>query len=256
LVLNGGEVIFKGKQQFSLDHLTDGRIERIFRSGKYIVFEISKAKIDSNEFDYMYMLVHLGMTGGFLINEQHNNTRIAFKIGYHTVVYYDIRKFGSIKILNSDELVSYISSRKLGIDAFNSNKYQIEMILMDAFYKKSRKVRSLLLDQTIISGLGNIYVNEVMFRCGIHPEALTNQVIFDDVTCLASQIEEVLKESYAVGGSSIKDYMDVNRKKGHFQDHLLVYGRKNKPCKICESIIEKIEVSGRSSFFCPTCQSE
>lgn len=249
-----GRVVFKGEQDFTLDDLVGGKIQHIFRSGKYIIFEISKAKNDSDELEYMYMLAHLGMTGGFLISLESNHVRVSFNMGDYLFSYYDIRKFGSIKILNSIQLAKYVSSKKLGIDALLSNKYEIEMHLVEKFFKYNHQIKRMLLDQSIISGLGNIYVNEVLFRSGIHPKTKPKDLMFDDIKCLSAQIVKTLNESYLAGGSSIKDYYDVHGIKGSFQNFLYIYGRKDQPCKICETKIVKIEIAKRSTYFCPTCQ--
>lgn len=248
----GGEKIIKSKQ-FE-EAVESSRIFQIMRIGKYIVFTLIKAKNESGDDEYVYMLVHLGMTGGFYLHKPNDHTRVTFKVDEYALNYWDIRKFGSIKAFNADELVRYISSKKLGVDALNSSKFEIEMALVDKFYGNNKNLKTLLLNQTIISGLGNIYANEALFRSGLHPELIPSEISLDDIKCLASQIKEVVIESYEAGGSSIKDYRNVLGEKGSYQEQHMVYGRKGYPCKTCGTTIEKISIEGRSTFYCPSCQ--
>lgn len=255
---DGAKAVIKYTGDFEKS-LEGSRIEQIFRIGKYIVFELSKAQTESNKRDFLYMLVHLAMTGGFLINKLHSHTRITFQLEKDTLYYNDTRKFGSILILNADGLKRYISLRKLGEDALNASKYEIEIRLIEELFKpknKNRSIKSLLLDQSIICGLGNIYANEVLFRSGIHPLLTPKDISLDDISRIAAQISEVLNESYKMGGSSIRDYSNVHGEKGKYQNHYYVYRRNGKPCRKCGTEIEKIEIEGRSTFYCSVCQSQ
>lgn len=255
-IQDGGEVIAKNDDNF-IEILEGSMIEKVFRIGKYIVFELSKVQNQSNKRDFFYMLVHLGMTGGFLINKLHPHERIIFQLKKVNLYYWDIRKYGSILILDADQLKRYINLRKLGIDALNASKYEIELSLIQEIYKPKnlkKHIKVLLLDQSIISGLGNIYANEVLFRSKIHPLSTPEDISWDDVKYLAAQISKVVNEAYKLGGSSIKDYANVYGEKGSFQKHHYVYGRKGKPCKNCNTKIERVQIEGRSTFYCPTCQ--
>jgi formamidopyrimidine-DNA glycosylase len=255
-VEDGGEVIIKHNEIFE-SFLEHSQIKQIFRIGKYIVFELYKEQTGQEQGTYFYMLVHLSMTGGFLINKLHPHERIVFDLGKVSLYYKDTRKFGSILLLDADQLNYYINSRNLGEDALNASKYEIEMKLIKDLYgpkNLDKDIKSLLLDQTIISGLGNIYANEALFMSGIHPEETPRNIGWNKMPVLAEHISTIVHVSYGHGGSSIRDYTDPHGKKGFFQNILYVYGRKGKPCKLCETPIEKISIDGRSTFFCPTCQ--
>lgn len=239
------------------DALVGHIVNKVWRTGKYIIFELREPKGASKDVQYLYLLVHLGMSGAFLINTEHRHERVIFNLSRTTLTYKDMRYFGNLKIFTAPELVRYIESRKLGVDALTSNKYEIEMALIKKIYERknaNKPIKQLLLDQTIISGLGNIYANEVLFEAGIHPLKTPSELGFADLKEIAKHVESILKLSYQVGGSSVKDFTGTGEEIGKFSDYMKVYGRKNKPCMDCNTIIQTVKVEGRSSFYCPTCQ--
>jgi formamidopyrimidine-DNA glycosylase len=237
--------------------LEGSRITHIFRTGKYIIMELKKAQRWSNDAEYLYLLTHLAMSGAYLINTTHRHERIKFTLDDNVLIYKDMRYFGTLKILDADGLKSYIESKKLGVDAFTKTRYDFEMQLIKKVYEpryKRKTIKNLLLDQTIISGLGNIYACEVLFASGIHPLKTPAEIGFNEIKLLARNIEGIIALSYEVGGSSIKDYTGVDGQEGGFSEYMEVYGRKGQPCNACKSTIEVVKVDGRSSFYCPTCQ--
>jgi len=238
--------------------LEGSRITNIFRIGKYIIMELRDASKGFEEAKYLYLLTHLGMSGAYLINQEHKHQRIIFKLTNKKLVYKDMRYFGNLKLFDSEGLQRYIYSRKLGVDALTSSKYEIEMQLVKKVYEpkyKYQPIKKLLLDQTILSGLGNIYANEVLHAARIHPEQTPNDLTFIDMKHIANASHSIMNLSYEVGGSSIKDYSHTDGSSGGFSEYMQVYGRKGEKCNECgEGIIRVVKVDGRSSFYCPICQ--
>jgi formamidopyrimidine-DNA glycosylase len=126
--------------------------------------------------------------------------------------------------------------------------------LKENLMKTNRKIKVALLDQTFFVGLGNIYVDEALYRANIHPERLANSLKQKEIKVLYQEITETLAEAIEKGGSSIRSYLDSEGHMGMFQIELFVYGRKGETCKKCGSIIQKIVVGGRGTHFCPSCQ--
>ncbi|MGC4065576.1 MAG: zinc finger domain-containing protein [Polyangiaceae bacterium] len=126
--------------------------------------------------------------------------------------------------------------------------------MFDAARKRRLKVKSLLLDQSLVAGIGNIYADEALYGAGIHPERAANELTYDECTRLAKVIRKLLTRSIANGGSSIDDYVHPDGSDGRFQNHFRVYGRTGAPCRTCRTPVERIVIGQRSSHFCPHCQ--
>ena len=241
--------------------LINKKVKKIMRRSKYIIFLLK---------NNLYMLIHLGMSGViFLENnkkkiktsfyydlnqlEKHNHVKIHFSNKY-TLVYNDPRRFGFFKL---------IENKKNKLDNFFINlgpeplKKNFNFLYFKNFIlNKKKNIKSLLLDQTFLSGLGNIYVNEVLFLSKINPMKSINKLTNYNIKKIINFTKIVLKKSILLGGSSIKNYKNISGKKGLFQEEFKVYGRDNYPCKRqkCDGIIKKIIISNRSSFYCNKCQ--
>jgi formamidopyrimidine-DNA glycosylase len=239
------------------------KILSIKRRSKYILINLS-----SN----LSLLAHLGMTGKFIIE---NNTGIKNKTSFYyeinkndqkhnhlifhlsqnkKLIYNDVRKFGFIKIINSKNIQKNDHIRLLGPEPLSNNfnlKYFKHCIV-----SKKRKLKDLLMDQKFVSGLGNIYVNEVLFLSKLDPTRPVNTLKPLDIVKILNFIKKILKLSIKKGGSSIKNFNNSNGKNGEFQQQFNVYGRAGKLClkKQCKELIRKINISNRSSFFCASCQ--
>ena len=244
-------------------HLIGEKITNISRRSKYLIFHF-KNKI---------LLVHLGMTGKFLvfrskdnkmfktsfyydlnILKKHNHLFFILNNGF-TLVYNDVRRFGFFKIFETIKLTKVNFLKKLGpeplSDLFNQKYFK-------KFIKNKKKnVKNLLMDQTFVSGLGNIYVNEALFLSKIHPLKLSNNLSRKNIYNLILNIKSVLKISIYKGGSSFKDFKNIYGKSGKFQQFFRVYGKENKNCSriSCRGKIKKIFISHRSSFYCSLCQN-
>ena len=240
------------------------KIEKIKRRSKYLLFYFNKNII---------MLVHLGMTGKFFfldrkktkyktsfyynINEEKDkkHDRVIFNLSNNRkLIYNDVRKFGFIKFLNKNQISENLHLKKLGPEPlevkFTFNYFK-EYIL-----GKNKVIKQTLMDQSFVSGLGNIYVNEILFFSKINPTKKTKDLLDEDIKKVLKFTKKVLSKAIKLGGSSIKDFSSGNGKKGLFQQHFGVYGRKGEKCsnKTCNSNIIKIVIAGRSSFYCSKCQ--
>jgi len=239
------------------------KILSIKRRSKYILINLS-----SN----LSLLAHLGMTGKFIIE---NNTGIKNKTSFYyeinkndqkhnhlifhlsqnkKLIYNDVRKLGFIKIINSKNIQKNDHIRLLGPEPL-SNNFNLKYF-KDCIVSKKRKLKDLLMDQKFVSGLGNIYVNEVLFLSKLDPTRPVNTLRPLDIVKILNFIKKILKLSIKKGGSSIKNFNNSNGKNGEFQQQFNVYGRAGKLClkKQCKELIRKINISNRSSFFCASCQ--
>jgi formamidopyrimidine-DNA glycosylase len=234
------------------------KIVSIGRRSKYILFNLS---------ENISLISHLGMSGSYRILSQEESKsykakkhdHIIFQFEDFKVVYNDPRRFGYIFITDKDPK-DHRSIACLGPEPMSNNFN--EAILAKSFYKKERPVKNALLDQTIISGLGNIYVCEALFRSKINPKKKIKQLVYSNgspknsLIVLKNKINEVIKESILLGGSSLKDFSNTEGKMGYFQNTFSVYGREGELCvsKDCDQKIVRIVQSGRSTFYCPKCQ--
>ena len=243
--------------------LVNEKILKISRRSKYLIFH----------FKNKLLLVHLGMSGKFLIVRSKDNK--VFKTSFYydlnilakhnhiyfvlnnglILIYNDVRRFGFFKLFENIELKEIIYIKKLGPEPF-SVLFCIKYVLK--FIKNRKKnIKNLLMDQTFVSGLGNIYVNEALFLSKIHPLRQCSNLERKSIKNLIYNIRRVLKISINQGGSSIKDFKNAYGKSGNFQQFFNVYGQENKNCSriSCKGKIKKISISNRSSFYCNSCQN-
>ncbi|MBT3593729.1 MAG: bifunctional DNA-formamidopyrimidine glycosylase/DNA-(apurinic or apyrimidinic site) lyase [Hellea sp.] len=225
----------------------------LIRRGKFL-----KATLSSN--DVLYM--HLGMSGRFSIdndltavynsnnstNPKHNHVIFEMSNGV-VVTYNDPRRFGFMELIAPGE-----PSRldKMGPEPLD-NMFNAPYLFNKLSGKKSA-IKSALLDQSIIGGLGNIYVCEAIFKAKISPKRLAGTLTIKETEILVNEIKGVIKKAIEAGGSSLKDFASVDGNLGYFQHSFEVYGQEKKPCVVCETPIERIIQSGRSSFYCKACQ--
>ncbi len=224
--------------------------------GARLILVRRRAKFIFFEFDRGIVFSHLGMTGQWRKHELaapflvHDHLVLKFS-GDLQIVYRDPRRFGFLDCI-SRGAAPHKLLKNLGIEPL-SEEFSGEF-LAKFFKNKKASVKSALLDQRGVAGLGNIYVCEALFRSGIRPQKMAKKVRPDKLSGLASEIKKILKASIESGGSSIRDYRNSRGQAGSFQDQHLVYGREGQLCLICHSLIKNIRLSGRSSFWCPTCQ--
>jgi len=240
------------------ERLTGARVLALRRRSKYLL-----ADLDSGE----TLLVHLGMSGRMTVSgdpleqfaqshpEAQKHDHVVFDMDNGArVTFNDPRRFGAMDLLDTatadqHKLLSVLGPEPLGNDFH-------EQYLVQAFQGRNTPVKSALLDQRIIAGLGNIYVCEVLFRSQVSPRRKAGQISDRCVATLVPVIREVLTDAIEAGGSSLKDFRQANGNLGYFQHSFDVYGREGDPCKRegCGGIISRITQSGRSSFYCGKCQ--
>ncbi len=219
----------------------------IDRIGKWLMFDLN---------DY-YLLSHLRMEGKYFVKKstdeiiKHEHIIISFDDGTD-LRYHDTRKFGRMNLVKKSDIDKVEAIKKQGIEA-NSNKLTKEY-LYDKIHKKNIPIKSLLLDQTIISGLGNIYANEVMFDARINPSRLGKDISLNECDLIVKASKKIIDAAIKDGGTTIKSYTSSLGVTGRFQQHLMVHKREGEECKVCGTLIENIKIGGRSTYFCPKCQ--
>jgi len=192
-------------------------------------------------------IVHLGMTGRMLVCqpdqaiEKHTHA-IARLASGRELRFVDPRRFGRLSVTR-------------GFQAAGSEPLDVELqTFVSLFRARKTPIKSALLNQKLLSGVGNIYADESLFRAGIRPRRNTASLTRENLRRLHVAVQEVLKEAVALGGSSVSDYVDVDGKEGFFQLQHRVYGREEEPCLVCKTPVKRVVIAGRSSHYCPKCQ--
>jgi len=219
-------------------------------NGKTVVHVRRRGKILIIEFkDKTSLVFHLKLTGQLLINiEPSKHTRKVFIFDDKTkLIFNDARKFGWFKVMSIQELFNI--EKKLGPEPLEIKQKAFKSLIQA---KPNSKIKSLLMDQSIIAGIGNIYASEILFASKIRPDKLTKELKEDEQEKIFIAMRSIFKKAIKLGGSSIKDYVDISGNKGDYEKYHKVY-RKEK-CFVCGSKIEKIKLSGRSTYFCLKCQ--
>tara|TARA_B100001057_G_scaffold362785_1_gene365394 strand:- start:1144 stop:2010 length:867 start_codon:yes stop_codon:yes gene_type:complete len=239
------------------------KVLSVSRRSKYIFINLNNGYT---------IMVHLGMTGKFILVDSKKNeyaTSFYYKLDDNKpkhnhlickfnknilLIYNDVRKFGFIKIFKTNKIQLSSHLKNLGPEPL-SQKFNFY------YFKKTSKKRKiflkdLLMSQKFLAGLGNIYVNEVIFMSKINPKVKSNELTNKKINVLVLNIKKILKKAIYQGGSSIKDFNNIKGKKGNFQQFFNVYGRQGKPCtrSNCKGTIRSIRISNRSTFFCDICQ--
>jgi len=245
--------------------LAGRRVEALERHGKYLLAELDGGG---------RLVVHLGMTGQLFASgassvrllsatarsalapeeqadfepDAHTHLTLDFEDGGPEVYLRDVRKFGKVLLLASGE--SHPRLDRLGIDAL-----EVEgPVLFSATRRRSVAIKNLLLDQSVLTGVGNIYADEALHRARVRPTRRAARVTRRECDDLAAAIRRVLERSIETGGSSIRDYVTPDGSDGGFQDERRVYARTGEPCPGCGTAIRKIVVGARGTHYCPLCQ--
>ncbi|MDN5248080.1 MAG: bifunctional DNA-formamidopyrimidine glycosylase/DNA-(apurinic or apyrimidinic site) lyase [Wolbachia endosymbiont of Tyrophagus putrescentiae] len=228
-----------------INEILQGKIiTEITRRGKYIIWSTNSE---------MSVIIHLGMSGKLVYNKrQGKHDHVVFFFSDHnSIVFNDPRRFGLIIVLNREQVINFFSN--LGVepltDKFNAG-YLHELL-------KSRKanIKSVLMDNKLIVGVGNIYASESLFRARISPLRQAKDLGYSECVKLTDEVKNTLKDAITAGGSTFRDYMQPSGSIGHFQNNFYVYGRDKKPCKTCHNTIKLIRQNGRSTYFCEICQN-
>ena len=240
------------------DRITGQTVSNITRRAKYILVELA-----SNE----TIIIHLGMSGRILIkdkptavflddkkiSEKHDHIKFYLNDGF-TIIFNAARRFGAMDLVLTRELDNHWLLKKIGPEPLG-NSLNSEYLLK-AFKKKSISIKTALLDQQLIAGLGNIYACEILYRSKISPNQKVKQLSKKRIEKLIQIIRIVLLEAIDAGGSSLKDHRQTSGEIGYFQYNFTVYGRMNEKClkNDCEAKVKRILQGGRSTFYCPKCQ--
>ncbi|MGH9734194.1 MAG: bifunctional DNA-formamidopyrimidine glycosylase/DNA-(apurinic or apyrimidinic site) lyase [Candidatus Acidiferrales bacterium] len=228
------------------------RIEQVRRHGKFMVLELNRDSA-RDAAGKLALLVHLGMTGQLVVYPAEAparpHTHVFFTLDDgRELRYTDIRRFGRMAVLPSDDQTKVLGP--LGLDPLDVSEEQFAA----AIHARKSHIKALLLDQTVLRGMGNIYTDENLWRAKIHPRRLGANLTPKELRRLHRAMQDVLNEAIRSRGSSISDYVDSAGEQGEFQLRHRVYDREGKKCFRCGTTIRRIIVAGRSSYFCPHCQ--
>lgn len=243
-------------------NIIDAKILLVHRRAKIIIIDLDSAHS---------LVAHLKMTGQMVyVGSQqwgagHPNdslvgdlpdksTRIIFEFTSGDKLFFnDQRKFGWVRLVKTDDVASLPNIAKLGPEPLEPS-FTAEVFSSNIMRRRKSNIKSVLLDQSIISGIGNIYADEVLFNSRIHPEAITGNLNNNQISILHSEIVKVLNLSLQKGGSTSRNYVNAEGKKGSYLDFANVYARAGLPCKVCQKPISKIRVAGRGTHVCVKCQ--
>lgn len=230
-------------------NLVGQTINNITRRGKYIIFQMSD----------WFMLSHLRMEGKFFhgkdvefAREKHIHARFDLSDG-SVLVYEDVRKFGTFHLyalgIDLEKTAPFLV---LGPEPWDTD-FNIENFSKQIKGKKT-PIKSLLLSQKLITGLGNIYVDEVLFASNVHPSKASNTLTKAEITAIIKHTRDILKHAIKHKGTTIKTFTSAHGFEGMYQEFLKVHTKKDEPCPTCETTILKTKVGGRGTYYCPTCQ--
>lgn len=256
---------FQGKSESIIDR----EITTLDRIGKMMIISFEK--------EFPKLLIHLKMTGQLIYQPTTHNlqlttrivgghptadwinelptkhTRVIIKFTDKSILYFnDQRVFGWLKIVDSEEGLEKEKKGFMGLDPLLPS-FQGE-ILQHVFGNSKKPIKTAILEQNKIAGLGNIYANDALYLAGIHPLTLTSKLCAEKWNLLAKAIQIVLQRGIATGGASQTNYVHLNGQGGSYQKEFLVYKQDKKACQKCGTNIEKIKLGGRGTFFCPKCQ--
>lgn len=220
------------------------------RRAKYLLFELEDA----------YIVSHLRMEGKFFVYnpddlpvEKNKHTHVIMKFTDQSELHYnDVRKFGRMEYVPKEDIDAYFEAKKIGpeptLEEFSLTDFEL------ALKQSKQGIKQALLSQKIVAGLGNIYVDEVLFQAHIHPEKSANQLSKASVESLHQAIIVTMAKAIELGGSTIRSYKNSVGQAGTYQERLVVYGRAGQACPRCLHPIEKIRVAQRGTHYCPHCQ--
>lgn len=245
------------------ERLTGARVERLRRRSKYILADLSTGET---------LIIHLGMSGRILISTPEAGTtmpgvfhhehpapakhdHVVFDMASGArITFNDARRFGAMDMVATDAAEGHWLLAQLGPEPLG-NGFNEDWLIARMRGRRT-PVKSVLLDQRTVAGLGNIYVCEALYRAGISPRRHAGRIAAQRVAALVPIIRDVLSEAITAGGSSLRDYRQTDGELGYFQHAFRVYGREGQPCATpgCATVVRRVVQSGRSSFYCSACQ--
>lgn len=251
---NGKEAIIKRMDADAfIDSLIGAEIVRVDRRSKYIYFQMKK----ENEF---LLVNHLGMSGAwFYVDSLLSIVEEKFRRHVHVVLtlddgnllaYADIRRFGEMRVLNEEG--DFPPLLLMAPEPFDAGALEHFLQMAESPKYKNKPIKEVIMDGQVISGCGNIYATEALFRMKIHPNRAAGRISRLRKTQLFEAIAAILLESIEAGGSTISDYRNINGESGQMQNRFGMYGKKQ--CMECGSMTKSLQIGGRTSVYCPTCQ--
>jgi formamidopyrimidine-DNA glycosylase len=231
------------------DKIKDQTIVDIKRRGKWLMFELN---------DY-YLLSHLRMEGKYFIKnsddivQKHEHISFVFHTN-EQLRYQDTRKFGRMHLIKKDLVYSSKPINELGLEPWDNN---LTVDYLKTKYKnKKLPIKTVILDQSIIVGIGNIYADEILFLSNINPLEKCNELNEIQLQAIIDNTKSVLEKAIEAGGTTIRSYTSSEGVHGRFQNELLVHGKNKENCPTCNNEINKIKVGGRGTYYCPNCQKK
>ena len=228
-------------------------VSRIRRLGKNLVVDLVATGADDGATNTLSLLIHLGMTGQIVIISpdapvpKHTHVFLSLDDG-RELRYTDVRRFGRMAILSNGEQERELAG--LGLEPLEISAEEFRARIGS----RKAQIKALLLDQSVMRGIGNIYADESLWRAKIHPKKMGSKLTSEELKRLHRAVQGILREAIQLRGSSVSDYVDADGQKGNFQLRHRVYQRDGKKCSRCGSVIRRAIVAGRSSHFCPQCQ--
>ncbi|MFA5156506.1 MAG: bifunctional DNA-formamidopyrimidine glycosylase/DNA-(apurinic or apyrimidinic site) lyase [Candidatus Omnitrophota bacterium] len=240
VIVNNPKVIREPKKDGFVKGLKGAGIRNVLRKAKLLIIELSTGKS---------LAIHLKMTGQLIYPGNGKSSRVSFKLSDGRLLdFNDQRLFAELRLVNDWRALKFV--RELGPEPFDITRERFKAMLTD----KKTKIKPLIMDQQFISGIGNLYAAEALFRAKIDPSRPACSLKDAEKDLLFKEIKDTLKEAIKYGGSSVDQYVRSTGKPGNYAKYHRVYDRLGKPCPICKTPVKRIALGGRGTYFCPKCQ--
>lgn len=242
VIVNNPKAIKEPKRDNFVKGLKGKTIKSILRKGKLLILELSSGKS---------LTIHLKMTGQLIYPGNAEQSRISFKLSDNKILdFNDRRLLGELRLVDDWQSLKFI--KELGPEPFDLTESEFKQMLVD----KKTKIKPLLMDQTFISGVGNLYATEILFKARIHPEKPASSLSDKEKELLFKEIKDTLTDATHHKGSSIDQYVQLSGRPGEYIKYHKVYRREDKSCVVCKTSIKRISLGGRGTYFCPKCQKK
>lgn len=240
VIVNNPRVIRQPSTDKFKNELSGAIIKSILRRAKLLVLELSNGKS---------LAIHLKMTGQLVYPGNGKASRVSFHFSDgKSLDFNDRRLFGELRLVDDWRSLSFIQG--LGPEPFDLDAVKFKEMLSS----KKTKIKPLLMDQNFISGIGNLYVAESLFRARIHPQRSASSLSDKEKGTLFKEIKDTLSEAIKYKGSSVDQYVQLSGERGDYVKYHKVYDRKGKPCLVCKTPVKRMSLGGRGTYFCPKCQ--
>lgn len=238
--VNNSKVIKEPKKEAFLKGLKNATIKNALRKGKLLILELASGKS---------LTIHLKMTGQLIYPGDAQQSRVSFRLSDNKWLdFNDRRLLGELRLVNDWTSLKFV--KELGPEPFDLNVDKFKQLLVN----KNTKIKPLLMDQTFIAGVGNLYAAEALFRAKIHPERPASSLSEKEKESLFKETTAVLNEAIKYKGSSVDQYIQLSGKPGDYIKYHKVYGREGQACFVCKTPIKRITLGSRGTYFCPKCQ--